>query len=682
MICVVLNCTTPDELLATHRRLVDEGVLLVEWRLDFLIEPFDMPALLAQRPGPVIVTLRLPADGGHWRRGEDERRALLVAAMQAGAEYIDLEEPTAAALARTGASQRIVSMHDFQQTPDDLAAIHRQLVSRDADIVKLATLAQSTHDAFRMLDLVGHSAMPTVGLCMGELGTPTRLLAERWSAPFTYAALDGDAPPAPGQLSYHQMRDLYHEQVLDATTELFGVIGDPIAHSRSPLIHNPALHYAGLNAVYLPFRVPPADLPRFLNNASELGISGLSVTIPHKEAIVDVMTKPEPAVTAIGAGNTLVFEGNRVRGYNTDMAAAVDSLAEALGRTDQNARLEGTTALVLGAGGAAKAITYGLKQRGARVLVSNRTRERAVELAKPLGCEVVAWDERHAAAPDVLVNCTPLGMDPNTGDTPWDAAYFKSTMVVFDTVYTPAMTRLLIEAQAAGCRTVTGREMFVRQAGRQFELFTGQPAPLDVMRGALEAEAVRESGQSPLSADFARRNIVLIGYRGTGKTSVAWRLAAKLGWNWLDADADLERRAHQTIAEIFASQGEQAFRDWESCVVADVTRRPQLVLATGGGVVMRPQNRAALKRDSFIIWLQADAPTILARIAADPTTAARRPNLTTAGGEAEVRKLLAEREPIYRECADLTIDTVGREPAAVVDEILAHLRAPRRSGAR
>lgn len=674
MLCVVLTSATVDELLATHRQLVDEWVELVEYRLDYLTETFDMAALVAARPGPAIVTLRLPADGGRWSRDEAERRALLVAAMQAGAEYVDLEGPAAADIARTGTSRRIVSMHDFAATPADLPAVHAQLAAQDADIVKLATKANTTHDAYRMLDLVRTAKLPTIGLCMGDLGTPTRLLAPRFGAPLSYAALDGDMPPAPGQLSYHEMRDLYRCDKLNAATQLLGVIGDPIAHSRSPLIHNAALQLAGVNAVYVPFRVPPTDLPQFLSDAPALGLGGLSVTIPHKEAILEAATEQEPAVRDIGAANTLVFAGQQVSAYNTDLAAAIDSLAITLGRLESQASFTGLTALVLGAGGAAKAIAYGLKARGAKVLITNRTRERAEELAGPLACEVIDWDARHRVQPDVLVNGTSLGMEPKVDDTPWDATHFRASMVVFDTVYTPERTRLLCEAARAGCRTVTGREMFVRQAGRQFELFVNQPAPLDVMRAALEGERVREAGQQLSPAALGKRNIVLIGYRGTGKTSVAWRLAAQLGWHWFDADTELERRAGCTIAKMFASQGEQAFRDWESRVLRDLVRRRQLVMATGGGVVMRETNRQELARDSFVVWLRASVPAILQRIAEDPTTAARRPNLTAAGGEDEVRKLLATREPVYTQCAQLTIDTDQLAPQAVADEIVRQLR--------
>ncbi|HEX4128803.1 MAG TPA: shikimate dehydrogenase [Pirellulales bacterium] len=666
MLCVVLACPTAEELLREHHRFVAAGAKLVEWRLDHLRQPFDVAALLSQRPGPVIVTVRLPADGGRWTGTEADREQLLRASIAAGVEYVDLEESTAARIARTGETKRIVSLHDFSGTPDDLPVMHARLARHDADVVKLAALAASTHDAFRMLELLRDSRVATVGLCMGELGTPTRVLAARFGAPWTYAAADGSEPPAPGQLGFVEMRDLYRAESIDANTAMYGVIGDPVGHSRSPAIHNAALASCSMNGVYLPFRVPSGELLTFVDDAISLGIRGLSVTIPHKEGVLARVTHPDEAVREIGAANTLVFGGDVVHGYNTDRSAAIESLAVALDKPTTTPKFDGLTALVLGAGGAAKAIVHGLKRCGARVVIAARTRERAEELARPWQCETVAWHQRHKVSADVLVNCTPLGMSPKIDDTPFDANHLRSTMVVFDTVYNPEQTRLLREAAAVGCMTTSGVEMFIRQAAKQFELFTGQPAPLDVMRAALASTSLQPAGPSPLS-------IVLIGYRGTGKSVVAEHLAERLGWQAIDADAEVERRAGKSIAAIFATSGEQAFRNLESEVIAELVDRQRVVIAAGGGVVLCEENRRALARAGRVVWLRASVATILQRVAADPTTAARRPNLSVAGGDAEVRTLLAVREPLYRQCSRLVLDTDDKTPEQVAAESVALL---------
>ncbi len=174
-------------------------------------------------------------------------------------------------------------------------------------------------------------------------------------------------------------------------------------------------------------------------------------------------------------------------------------------------------------------------------------------------------------------------------------------------------------------------------------------------------------------------NVFLIGYRGCGKTTVAAHVAALLGWPWLDADAVLEERAGQSIKQIFAEGGEGAFRDLESAVVADLAARERHVIALGGGAVLREQNRQALSGRGLVVWLQASPEALLARIDADPTTHQRRPNLTGQGGLAEIRALLDERTPLYRQCADLAIDAERASPAEIAQQIVGFLdqRLPR-----
>lgn len=482
MICITLGRATAAELLAAHRQLVDEGARLVEWRLDLLTEPVDVARLVAQRPGPIIVTLRRPGDGGQYRGDEGHRLNMLRAATEAGAEFVDLEPDAAAEVKRSGSTQRIVSRHDFAGTPDDLDSLHAELAACDADIVKLATQAVTPHDNRRMLELIGRSRVPTVGLCMGELGTTSRLLAGRYGAPHTYAAEGDGEPLAAGQIDWRQMRDLYRYDDIRADTQVLGVMGDPIGHSLSPAIHNAAFRHLHLKKVYLPLRIPPDALHRFLkDDCTRLGVRGLSVTIPHKEAALEHVTQLDDSAQGLGAINTLVFSGGEVAGYNTDVQAALGALDGASGRT-----LTSGKALVLGAGGAAKAIAHGLARRGLNVVIASRTLQRSEQLAGELQAEAVAWDDRHAVPADVLVNCSPLGMYPNVDETPYNAEHQQPSRIVFDTVYNPPQTRLLREAAERGCRVVSGMEMFLGQAALQFRLFTGMDAPLDVMRQAAD----------------------------------------------------------------------------------------------------------------------------------------------------------------------------------------------------
>jgi len=288
-------------------------------------------------------------------------------------------------------------------------------------------------------------------------------------------------------LSFDAMRDLYRYESISAETLVACVIGDPISHSLSPLVHNRALSAAEIDGVYVAFRVPVDGLDDFIRDARQFGMSGVSVTIPHKEGALRSVGRLDEAARAIGAVNTLVFEtGGETHGYNTDEPGALDPLEAAYPRPHGDVSpLRNRTALVLGAGGAARAIVYGLVRRGAHVVVANRNAARAEELAAGLECRVVSWDERAAVPYDVLVNCTPLGMHPDVDHTPLETAHLRPDAVVFDTVYNPEPTRLLRDAAERGCRTVRGSEMFVRQAALQFRHFFGCDAPPDVMRGAI-----------------------------------------------------------------------------------------------------------------------------------------------------------------------------------------------------
>jgi 3-dehydroquinate dehydratase/shikimate dehydrogenase len=478
-------------MIAEHRHLADCGAKLIELRLDWINGEVNLKRLLADRPGPVIIACRREADGGKWTGTEQERLMLLRTAIVEGVEYIDLEGDVAGGIPRFGKTKRVISYHNFRKTPDDLAAIHAQLCSVDADVVKLATMANQPNDNLRMLQLVGQSKQPTVGFCMGDIGTPSRILCGRFGSPWTYATFHHERVLAPGQLSFQHMNEVYHYDQIDTSTAVYGVIADPIGHSLSPQVHNAAFRHAGVNAVYLPFRVPAETLDQFLGQADAWGIRGLSVTIPHKEAVLPKLVKFDPAVKGIGAANTIVFEktpeGTQMIGYNTDYRAALDSLDRAMQPPEYDrGQVEGKTVLVLGAGGAARAIVYGLKRRGANVIVAGRTTARAEQLATQMQCRSVDWAARHSVSPDVLINCTPVGMHPNLDESPFEKHHLRPAMVVFDTVYNPENTLLVKEARSQSCTVVTGVEMFVRQASLQFMLFAGKDSPWELMREVLK----------------------------------------------------------------------------------------------------------------------------------------------------------------------------------------------------
>lgn len=488
MICVSIGRGRHRHMIAEHRHLVEQGAKLVELRLDYIRGKVNLKRLLADRPGPVVMTCRRKRDGGMFEGSEEERLLLLRSSIAEGADYVDLEDDVAASIPRFGRTKRIVSLHDFQRTPDDLVEIRDRLAGLDADLVKLATNASSPHDNLRILELMQDAPVPTVALCMGDIGTPSRILAARFGAPFTYATFHHERALAPGQLSYQQMTELYRYESINRETEVFGVIGDPIGHSLSPVIHNAAFAHLGLNKVYVPFRVPKAEVEQFINDAPRLGLKGLSVTIPHKETVIKKLSKVDGAVRSVGAANTIVWSGDQVVGYNTDYRASMDALEEVLvggaDRPYQN-QLRGKTALLLGAGGVSRSIAHGLKRREANVIIANRTASRADQLAKRVGCKAIDWDARHTVLADIIVNGTSIGMHPNVDESPYEGRRLKPSMVVFDTVYNPESTLLLKEARARSCRIVSGMDMFIRQAALQFTLFTGLEAPYEVMHEAL-----------------------------------------------------------------------------------------------------------------------------------------------------------------------------------------------------
>src|SRR5687767_4301718 len=468
-LCVTIGRGRHRHLIAEHKHLAEQGCKLVELRLDFLVTPPNLKRLLPERPCPVIVTCRREKDGGRWTKSEEERQMLLRQAIVAGVEYVDLEEDIAASIPRFGKTKRIVSYHNFQETPEDLNALHKKLSDLQADVVKIATMAHGPHDNIRLLRLMRHTRVPTVAFCMGEFGQPSRVLAGKFGAPFSYATFHAERTMAPGQLSYQQMKEIYRYEKINAETEVFGVIADPVAHSLSPQIHNAAFQKLGLNMVYLPFRVPPEELEQFISDCRDFGIKGLSVTIPHKEEIIPTIARMYGAKTdeptqEIGACNTIVWKDDTIVGYNTDYKAAMKSLDEAFGGDEQTSGLRGKHALVLGAGGVARAIVTGLKRRGCDITIASRTPERADDLAAYCHGKSIAWGLRQSIKADLVINCTPLGMHPNVDDSPLEAKFFKREMVAFDTVYNPENTLFIKQATEAGCRRVlTGVDMFVGQ---------------------------------------------------------------------------------------------------------------------------------------------------------------------------------------------------------------------------
>jgi 3-dehydroquinate dehydratase/shikimate dehydrogenase len=483
-ICCVIGRTRHKMMQAEIQEAGKRGAELIELRLDFLAKAPDFKRLLADKPCPMVATVRRPVDGGRFGGSEDERLTLLRQAIVAGFDWVDLETDIADKVRRYKDVRRIVSFHSLREMPADLEGIYQKMCSQDADVVKIAVVAQSPADNLRVLDLLRGSPKPTIAICTGDLGLPSRILGPYFGTPFTYGAFNKERGVAPGLPSYDDLKNLYFFDQINPQTAIYGVIGDPVSHSLSPLLHNKAFRKLGINAVYLPFRVSRAELPNFLKAWDRLPVRGYSVTIPHKQAVAALATMPEDAVKLIEAANTLIKIDGGWAAYNTDAQAALDSIRANLPPTStgEPSTLNTRSVLILGAGGIAKAVAHALCGHVGILAIANRTHDKAVELAEQVACKAVDWGARHSVLADLVINCTSVGMQPNTDESPLHHSYLKPGLMVMDTVYTPETTLLVKEARARDCHVVTGVDLFVRQAAIQFKLFTGREPPIDYMR--------------------------------------------------------------------------------------------------------------------------------------------------------------------------------------------------------
>jgi 3-dehydroquinate dehydratase/shikimate dehydrogenase len=500
-VLVVIGRTRHKMVVAELQEAVKRGGKFIELRLDFLSKAVDFKRLTPFKQCPWVATLRRPADGGRFTGSEPERLMILRQAIVSGAfDWVDLETDVADAVPRFGPVKRIVSYHNVAETPAHLEDVYAAMLKQDADVYKVAVAAQSAGDVARVLALQRAAPKPTVAFCLGDIGQPTRFLALKFGAPWIYAAFNKERGIAPGLPSFDEFRTTYPVRAIGPDTRVYGVVGDPVGHSLSPLLHNHMYRALGADALYLPFRVPRGELARALEAYEHIPVHGYSVTIPHKEAAAPLAREAEANVQATGSANTLVRrDDGKFVAANTDYAAAVDSLKAHLAERARDGpvvQLSQLSVLILGAGGAARSIAFALHREGAQITITARTHERAQKLAEDVKCRVVDWHARHNVSFDVLINCTPVGMHPNVDEAPCHFSILKPGTTVFDTIYTPETTLLIREARVRACDTITGVDMFVRQAARQIELFVGLAPDTDAMR------RIMRKALSPLTRAF------------------------------------------------------------------------------------------------------------------------------------------------------------------------------------
>jgi 3-dehydroquinate dehydratase/shikimate dehydrogenase len=462
----------------------------VELRLDYLRSAKERKAFLSKlgRLHPratMIATCRSRRGGGLFSGSPAAQRDVLIAAVNAGCQWCDVEIE---ALARWPQRQLksdlrpariLLSYHDFRRTPPDLNGIARKLEHASHDAIKIATHCREIRDAARVLELA-RGRRDRVIVPMGEIGVAARILALRAGSALAYAPLA--LATAPGQTSLDDLDELYRADKLTRRTRVYGVIGDPIAHSLSPLMQNRAFQSCHIDAVYVPFRV--LDLRDFAGAIAPLDISGFSVTLPHKEEILRHVDDCDPLAREIGAVNTVVVRsGGSLYGYNTDYVAVLRAV-------ERRVRLAGSRVLLLGAGGAARAAAFALARAGAIVSICARRPQRAVLLARAVGGEAIARKRVRGQFFDAIVNCTPLGLRP--GDASPLSAAELNCRIVMDMIYRPRVTKFLQLAKQKGIETITGVDMFVAQGAAQWEIWTGLRAPEAAMRTAVEGALARE----------------------------------------------------------------------------------------------------------------------------------------------------------------------------------------------
>ena len=482
-VCVAVIGSDPNDMVEKAEALARDNSFL-EFRLDYLSKPgLALPRIkrfLDTYPGTVaIATCRRVASGGKFRGSIASQLDLLSKAAAAGCQLLDVELQTAVKCKpeqiqklRTR-SGLILSFHDFRGTKK-LEETLEKMLKYPADFYKVVSTATNLADNVTVIKFLAKEGdrHSLVSMCMGEQGIISRVLGVRAGSVFTFASAGSGQETAPGQVTAQELRSVYRIEQVDAATRVYGVVGDPISQSLSPTIMNAAFRRENVNGVYLALHAK--TLKDLLTCVREIPIHGLSVTMPYKEAILPHLDNSDSHTSKVGACNTVVrAQDGKLYGFNTDTAGVVRPLERRLNT------LEGARILVLGAGGAARAAVFGLKERGSEVYILNRSLAPAKKLAHQARARIIKRPDLKKLAFDVIINATPVGMG-NSHESPLQDKEINARYV-FDMVYDPGETRFLKLARERGAQVIPGIEMFVHQAARQFEIWTGKPAPWDEM---------------------------------------------------------------------------------------------------------------------------------------------------------------------------------------------------------
>lgn len=468
MIIVPITGSTP-ELARQQVKLSGRYADMLELRMD-MTGPETAKSILGSCRKPCIATCRPVREGGKYDGDEKDRLLLLTDAVRWGAAYIDVERDAVKELrARLQAGhlrpKLIVSRHLFAAGMPAIRKEYRSLRTAGADVVKIAFMAS---DAWQLsgvqefLRLAMADRQKAIALAMGEAGEASRILYKVFGAWATYGAPEVGEPSAPGQIKARVLRSVFRAHQRTRRTRIFGLVGNPVGQSKGIYIHNPLYGAANYDGIYVRFLV--ADLERFMKHVGPF-LTGCSVTLPHKTAMLRYCSSTTAGASAIGAVNTIVRSRGRWYGANTDANAALDAI-------ERRRRVRGKRVVIMGAGGAARAIAVEAKRRGAEVVIANRTAGNARAMAAETGVEWTSLNNAPDLLPEILVNTTPVGMWPDVQSTPISTIP-ESVQLAFDAIYNPPLTRFLEMAKGRNVDVVTGAEMYARQAVEQIHILTG-----------------------------------------------------------------------------------------------------------------------------------------------------------------------------------------------------------------
>ncbi|MBF0313388.1 MAG: shikimate dehydrogenase [Oligoflexia bacterium] len=479
MICVVINGSNHGEINEQIQKALQQNADLLEVRFDYLMdfsieELLKICADLRVLTTPKIFTLRTLYQGGHFKESEERRQSILLAISIAGApDYVDLEADSnekfiLAFREKFPQIKLILSYHDFTKTPSEqtIQQIFSSMLTKNGDLYKLAFMSNSTLDTLRLMQFTIKNSKKheLITISMGELGMPSRIVGKILGSKITYATITCDKKnaSAPGQLPIKTLLDQYHYASLDRQTAIYALIGDPVDKSISDKTHNALFRELKLNAVYIKFKVLTKELEAVLTLLKELPLYGLSVTMPHKETIMQYLDTIDAHAVKIVAVNTIcIRQQQQFHGFNCDGLGALDAISETLSNSCKGEQL-----LLLGAGGAARAIAYEARQQGAVVTIISRTFSKANAIAEDFGCMAKRWEELNALDfknYKILVNTIP------SLEILFDQSLLSPSTIVFDIISNPKETPLLMLSRSRGCPVIYGYQMFALQALYQFK---------------------------------------------------------------------------------------------------------------------------------------------------------------------------------------------------------------------